>query len=90
MLSIFMLFSGFISFVSNKRHVLLALFSLEYVVLLNVYGFCNICTFSDSLGYLLLIYLVFAVSEGVLGLTVLAFMVRMHGNDYVSSLSPLW
>nr|UWI72002.1 NADH dehydrogenase subunit 4L [Neuroctenus yunnanensis] len=85
-----MIISAMIAFVSNKRHVLLALLSLEYAVLLHIYGFSCLSSIDASLSYLLLIYLTFAVGEAALGLSVLTFMIRSHGNDYVSSIFPLW
>jgi NADH:ubiquinone oxidoreductase subunit K len=36
-------------------------------------------------GYLSLIFLVFAVSEGALGLSVLVVLARRHGRDYFKS-----
>uniref|UniRef100_UPI0031F426F6 NADH dehydrogenase subunit 4L n=1 Tax=Yangiella montana TaxID=3141511 RepID=UPI0031F426F6 len=90
MINIIMMVSAMVSFVSNKRHILLALISLEYAVLLHIYGFSCLSSMDASLSYLLLIYMTFAVGEGVLGLSVLTHMIRMHGNDYVSSIFPLW
>nr|YP_010354980.1 NADH dehydrogenase subunit 4L [Brachyrhynchus triangulus]UOG86759.1 NADH dehydrogenase subunit 4L [Brachyrhynchus triangulus]UPL65814.1 NADH dehydrogenase subunit 4L [Brachyrhynchus triangulus] len=90
MLNIIMLTGGLMSFGFNMRHVLLSLLSLEYLVLLHVYGFSLISFMDGSFSYLLLIFLTFAVSEGVLGLSVLVLMMRGHGNDLMSSMSPLW
>nr|YP_002735053.1 NADH dehydrogenase subunit 4L [Neuroctenus parus]ABZ02069.1 NADH dehydrogenase subunit 4L [Neuroctenus parus] len=89
-INIVMMLGAMVAFVSNKRHVLLALLSLEYAVLLHMYGFSCLSSIDGSLSYLLLIYMTFAVGESVLGLSVLTFMVRSYGNDYVSSIFPLW
>nr|WME17543.1 NADH dehydrogenase subunit 4L [Scelimena sp. 1 XDL-2023a] len=83
--SLFIFLSGFFVFVSARKHLLLLLLSLEYMVLgifyyvflyLNVYG---------SMDSFLVIYLVFSVCEGALGLSVLVKMIRFCGNDYVCS-----
>nr|QPK42056.1 NADH dehydrogenase subunit 4L [Falconius longicornis] len=78
-------FSGMYVYTFSRKHLLLVLLSLEYMVLsvfflvfllLSSYGF------SDSF---LVIFLVFSVCEGALGLSVLVSMIRFHGNDYVLS-----
>nr|QDA23188.1 NADH dehydrogenase subunit 4L [Systolederus spicupennis] len=77
-------FSGFYVFLSVRKHLLLILLSLEYMVLslffliyfvFSLYGLMNF----------LIIYLVFSVCEGVLGLAILVSMIRFSGNDYVFS-----
>nr|UPL65412.1 NADH dehydrogenase subunit 4L [Dinomachus sikhimensis] len=85
----FMFMSGLFVFVSNRKHLLICLFSLEFLVIslfflmllfLLKYGFES---------YFLVIFLVFSVCEGALGLGVLVNMVRSHGNDYLSSINIL-
>nr|UPI55295.1 NADH dehydrogenase subunit 4L [Mezira sp.] len=90
MLSMLMLISSLVAFVLNKRHVLLALIALEYAVLLQVYCITCLGTQNDFICYIMIIYLAFAVGEGALGLAIIAYMTRNHGNDYVSSIFPLW
>nr|UPL65594.1 NADH dehydrogenase subunit 4L [Leptocoris augur] len=89
MLILFMFFSGILTFSLARKHMLMTLFSLEFLVLvLFLYLFFFLIHFGFEL-FMLLIYLVFAVCEGALGLGVLVNMVRSHGNDLLSSMSTL-
>nr|YP_010994992.1 NADH dehydrogenase subunit 4L [Homoeocerus dilatatus]WOZ14000.1 NADH dehydrogenase subunit 4L [Homoeocerus dilatatus] len=86
---IFMFFSGVIVFSSTRKHLLLTLFSLEFLVLVI---FLTLFMFLLNFGfelYFILIFLSFSVCEGALGLGVLVNMIRSHGNDLLSSLSVL-
>nr|UPL65685.1 NADH dehydrogenase subunit 4L [Homoeocerus unipunctatus] len=86
---IFMFFSGVVVFSSTRNHLLLTLFSLEYLVLVIFLSlFMFLLVFGFEL-YFLLIFLIFSVCEGALGLGVLVNMIRSHGNDLLSSLSVL-
>nr|YP_009526704.1 NADH dehydrogenase subunit 4L [Cacoplistes rogenhoferi]AXY63907.1 NADH dehydrogenase subunit 4L [Cacoplistes rogenhoferi] len=78
-------FSGIWLFCSKRKHLLLVLLSLEYMVLW-IFGML-VCYFSsiDYGLYFTMIYLVFSVCEGALGLGILVKMVRCYGNDYFQS-----
>nr|YP_009492413.1 NADH dehydrogenase subunit 4L [Lygus pratensis]AHN95682.1 NADH dehydrogenase subunit 4L [Lygus rugulipennis]AWI69715.1 NADH dehydrogenase subunit 4L [Lygus pratensis] len=82
----FMFVSGLIVFCSMRKHMLLTLLSLEYIVLC-VYIFMIIFVL-DFLGdmYLILVFLTFSVCEGVLGLSILVTIIRSYGNDQVTTL----
>uniref|UniRef100_A0AAU7YRJ3 NADH-ubiquinone oxidoreductase chain 4L n=1 Tax=Rhopalus kerzhneri TaxID=3151525 RepID=A0AAU7YRJ3_9HEMI len=85
----FMFFSGIFVFSSVHKHLLLTLFSLEYLVLvLFLFLFIFLIYYGFEM-YFILFFLVFTVCEGALGLGVLVNMVRSHGNDLLSSLSIL-
>nr|UPL65968.1 NADH dehydrogenase subunit 4L [Hyalopeplus sp.] len=86
----FMFFSGLLVFCSMRKHLLLTLLSLEYLVLFIYLLF--ILFFMNYLGnmYLIMIFLTFSVCEGVLGLSILVSMIRSYGNDQVNSLFILW
>nr|YP_002995750.1 NADH dehydrogenase subunit 4L [Stictopleurus subviridis]YP_010316738.1 NADH dehydrogenase subunit 4L [Liorhyssus hyalinus]ACF04101.1 NADH dehydrogenase subunit 4L [Stictopleurus subviridis]UMY76360.1 NADH dehydrogenase subunit 4L [Liorhyssus hyalinus]URN72954.1 NADH dehydrogenase subunit 4L [Liorhyssus hyalinus] len=86
---IFMFFSGVVVFASTRKHLLLTLFSLEYLVLVLFLSLFIFLTYFGYELYFILIFLVFTVCEGALGLGVLVSMVRSHGNDLLSSLSTL-
>nr|QIV24545.1 NADH dehydrogenase subunit 4L [Olethrius laevipennis] len=88
--SIIMFFSGLVVFASKRKHLLLMLLSLEFVVLslyLNLYfylvGYSHEYFFS-------MIYITMSVCEGALGLAILVSMIRMCGNDFVLNFSSLW
>nr|UPL65451.1 NADH dehydrogenase subunit 4L [Geocoris pallidipennis] len=85
----FMFISGLIVFSSSRKHLLISLFSLEYMVMvLFILFFIYLMYFGFEL-YYSLIFLVFTVCEGALGLGVLVNLIRSHGNDLLSSLSVL-
>lgn len=82
----FIFFSGLFVFCSIRKHLLLTLLSLEYLVLC-VYIFIIIfCIRFLGNIYLILIFLTFSVCEGVLGLSILVSIIRRYGNDHINSL----
>nr|YP_009040492.1 NADH dehydrogenase subunit 4L [Peirates arcuatus]AHF21753.1 NADH dehydrogenase subunit 4L [Peirates arcuatus] len=85
----FMFFSGLFTFCSMRSHLLLTLLSLEFLSMcLYLIMFSFLFSYSFSY-YFLLVYLVFVVCEGALGLGILVSMIRSHGNDHISGLSIL-
>nr|APX39309.1 NADH dehydrogenase subunit 4L [Chaetocnema hortensis] len=81
---------GTLSFILNRKHLLLMLLSLEFITVslyLNMYVYMNMMNYEY---FFLMIFLVMSVCEGVLGLSLLILMVRMHGNDYLLTFSSLW
>nr|YP_009429426.1 NADH dehydrogenase subunit 4L [Xenograpsus ngatama]ASW34555.1 NADH dehydrogenase subunit 4L [Xenograpsus ngatama] len=85
----FMIFSGLWSFVSYHKHLLNTLLSLEFMML-GIFWLMSV----QSLGigseiYLGLFFLTLVVCEGVLGLSLLIYIVRSHGNDYFKSFNVL-
>lgn len=81
-LSSILLIIGLFTFISNRKHLLSILLSLEYIVLSLFYLlfiFLNIYNYEN---FFLLIFLVFSVCEGALGLSILVSIIRTHGNDY--------
>nr|AVJ52557.1 NADH dehydrogenase subunit 4L [Tetrarthria variegata] len=80
---------GIITFCSSRNHLLLTLLSLEYLVLSVFYMMITIMMMYGYELYFSLIFLVFSVCEGALGLSVLVKMVRNQGNDYLLSMSVL-
>lgn len=82
---IFIFFSSCLVFISNRKHLLITLLSLEYIILslfilLFIYLILNIIEI-----YLLIVFLVFNVCEGALGLSILVAIIRTHGNNYFQS-----
>lgn len=78
-------FCGIWSFSSSRKHLLVTLLSLEFIVLvlyLSVYFY--LCGLNYSL-FFVVYFLVFSVCEGSLGLSILVSMIRSHGNDYFRS-----
>uniref|UniRef100_A0AB39A5Z3 NADH-ubiquinone oxidoreductase chain 4L n=1 Tax=Senometopia mimoexcisa TaxID=3235071 RepID=A0AB39A5Z3_9MUSC len=88
-LSVILYFMGVFSFVSNRKHLLSMLLSLEYVVLslfLLLFIYLNTMMFEN---FFSMMFLVFSVCEGALGLSILVSMIRTHGNDYFQSFNIL-
>nr|UEK75823.1 NADH dehydrogenase subunit 4L [Coptotettix longtanensis] len=80
-------FSGLYVFSSFRKHLLFMLLGLECMVLsLFYYIFLWLSCF-DYVDYFLIIFLIFSVCEGALGLSVLVSLIRSCGNDYVFSSS---
>nr|YP_009738149.1 NADH dehydrogenase subunit 4L [Cephalopina titillator]QIB71455.1 NADH dehydrogenase subunit 4L [Cephalopina titillator] len=82
-------FFGVFSFVLNRKHLLSMLLSLEFVVLilfLLLFMYLNLMNYEL---YFSMMYLIFSVCEGALGLSILVSSIRTHGNDYFQSFSML-
>uniref|UniRef100_UPI0030FE51F2 NADH dehydrogenase subunit 4L n=1 Tax=Erynnis pelias TaxID=2663706 RepID=UPI0030FE51F2 len=80
---------GNMIFVSKHKHLLIMLLSLEYIVLSMFMLLVLYLSFIDFDMYLLMVFLVFSVCEGALGISILVSMIRTHGNDYFQSFSLL-
>nr|ASM82744.1 NADH dehydrogenase subunit 4L [Hapalopeza occipitalis] len=89
MMFCFMFFCGLWVFCSKRKHLLVTLLSLEFIVLvLFILMYYYIVMMMGEL-YLSMFFLSFAVCEGALGLSILVSMIRTHGNDFMNSLSLL-
>nr|AXS65157.1 NADH dehydrogenase subunit 4L [Coleoptera sp. 8 KM-2017] len=89
-LGFFMFLSGLISFSLKRKHLLLMLLSLEFVVLAVFFLMFFYLSFLGFDYFFSMIFLTFSVCEGVLGLSILVSLIRSHGNDYFNSFSVLW
>nr|YP_010895232.1 NADH dehydrogenase subunit 4L [Orthoprosopa grisea]WJW73771.1 NADH dehydrogenase subunit 4L [Orthoprosopa grisea] len=88
-LPIFLLMMGVFSFISNRKHLLLMLLSLEYIVLILFYLLFMYLNMMSYESYFSMIFMTFSVCEGVLGLSILVAMIRTYGNDYFQSFNML-
>ena len=76
-------------FISNRKHLLITLLRLEYIILsLFLLLFINLSVNSMEI-YFLIVFLVFRVCGGVLGLSILVSIIRTHGNNYFQSFNSL-
>lgn len=82
-------FIGNIIFVSKQKHLLIVLLSLEFIVLRIFFFLLIILNFYFYDAYMLIVFLVFSVCEGALGLSILVSIIRTHGNDYFQSFNLL-
>lgn len=77
----FIFLTGIVVYGNWRKHLLISLLSLEYIVL----GIFLLFHYSIQ-GYYLILrmgYLTFTACEGALGLTILVIMSRTHGGDYL-------
>nr|ALO70677.1 NADH deshydrogenase subunit 4L [Lucifotychus sp. 1 EF-2015] len=88
--SLVVLICSFIVFVLNRKHLLLLLLSLEFIVLSLYFNIYMLLLYFDYEFYILMIFLVMSICEGVLGLAILISLIRTHGNDYIKTFSLLW
>nr|YP_010569049.1 NADH dehydrogenase subunit 4L [Fannia canicularis]UEV87291.1 NADH dehydrogenase subunit 4L [Fannia canicularis]UZC78839.1 NADH dehydrogenase subunit 4L [Fannia canicularis] len=80
---------GLFTFVSNRKHLLSMLLSLEYIVLslfLLLFIYLNLLNYEN---FFCMMFLTFSVCEGAMGLSILVSMIRTHGNDYFQSFNML-
>lgn len=88
--SIFLRISGILVFALRRKHLLVILLSLEFII---VSLYFNILIYLSELSYeyfFSIIFLTIRVCEGALGLSILVLIIRAHGNDYVLTFSSLW
>nr|AXY66787.1 NADH dehydrogenase subunit 4L [Lymantria monacha] len=82
---LFMFFIGKLIFVLKHKHLLVVLLSLEFIVLGIFFFMLVVLSYIEYDLYLLMVFLVFSVCEGALGLSILISMIRTHGSDYFQS-----
>nr|QPA36193.1 NADH dehydrogenase subunit 4L [Desmopachria sp. RRMO-2020]QPA36206.1 NADH dehydrogenase subunit 4L [Desmopachria sp. RRMO-2020]QPA36219.1 NADH dehydrogenase subunit 4L [Desmopachria sp. RRMO-2020]QPA36232.1 NADH dehydrogenase subunit 4L [Desmopachria sp. RRMO-2020] len=87
MFFMFMFISGLFVFSLKRKHLLLMLLSMEFMILsLYMLLFINLSLYSGEY-YLSMMFLVFCVCESVLGLSILVSLIRTHGNDFLMSMN---
>nr|AII02553.1 NADH dehydrogenase subunit 4L [Urodus decens] len=86
---IMMYLVGNLIFILKHKHLLIILLSLEFIVL-SIFFFLQLMLMMiNNELYMLMVFLVFSVCEGALGLSILVSLIRTHGNDYFQSLNLL-
>nr|WEL32839.1 NADH dehydrogenase subunit 4L [Ptygomastax nihilsulcus] len=86
-ISLFTFLSGVYVFSSKRKHLMLVLLSLEYIIVSLFLMIILYLLFFNNELYFIIIFMVMSVCEGVLGLSILVSMIRSHGNDYFNSFS---
>lgn len=80
---------GNLIFVLKHKHLLIVLLRLEFIVL-RIFFFILIFLRRIEFDiYILMVFLVFSVCEGALGLSILVSIIRTHGNDYFQGFNIL-
>nr|YP_010704182.1 NADH dehydrogenase subunit 4L [Julodis variolaris]WCO87688.1 NADH dehydrogenase subunit 4L [Julodis variolaris] len=87
---VIMYFIGLSVFCSKRKHLLLMLLSLEFIVLSLYYLMMLHLSFYNYEYFFSMIFLTMSVCESALGLSILVSMIRTHGNDYFQSFNVLW
>lgn len=80
-----LVFRGLLTLVSNRKHVLNMLLSLEFIVLGLIWSIILFLVLFNSY-YVLIYFFVFAVCEGALGLSLVVILIRTYGNDLLLNL----
>nr|YP_010883368.1 NADH dehydrogenase subunit 4L [Rhingia binotata]WIF29694.1 NADH dehydrogenase subunit 4L [Rhingia binotata] len=88
-LPFFLMMMGVLIFISNRKHLLSMLLSLEYIVLSLFYMLFIYLNMLNYENYFSMVFMTFSVCEGVLGLSILVSMIRNYGNDYFQSFNIL-
>nr|YP_010583022.1 NADH dehydrogenase subunit 4L [Zorka agnesae]UGN61468.1 NADH dehydrogenase subunit 4L [Zorka agnesae] len=89
LLCIYMFFMSMICLILIRKHILLCLISLEFLVLSLLMLMLIICLMYSYSMYFYVVMMTFYVCEGVLGLSVLVYMIRCYGNDFLTTMF-LW
>nr|YP_010290252.1 NADH dehydrogenase subunit 4L [Bunaea alcinoe]ULO26032.1 NADH dehydrogenase subunit 4L [Bunaea alcinoe] len=89
MIIFIMFIIGNLIFISKNKHLLIILLSLEFIALSIFFFLLMLLSFMEYDMYMLMIFLVFIVCEGALGLSILVSMIRTYGNDYFQSFNLL-
>nr|YP_009707851.1 NADH dehydrogenase subunit 4L [Harpalus sinicus]QEU52722.1 NADH dehydrogenase subunit 4L [Harpalus sinicus] len=89
LLFIFMFFIGMVVFSSKRKHLLLMLLSLEFIILSFYMLMFIYLSMFDYEYYFSMMFLTFCVCESVLGLSILVSLIRTHGNDFFFSMNML-
>nr|YP_010417401.1 NADH dehydrogenase subunit 4L [Oxyodes scrobiculata]USF12099.1 NADH dehydrogenase subunit 4L [Oxyodes scrobiculata] len=89
MLFLIMFIIGNMIFVLKHKHLLIVLLSLEFIVLSIFFFMLIFLNYIDYDLYMLMVFLVFSVCEGALGLSILVSLIRTHGNDYFQGFNLL-
>lgn len=83
-------FAGLISFCLKRKHLLLILLRLEFVILGLYFSIFIYLSYFGFEYFFRIIFLSIRVCEGALGLSILVSLIRTHGNDYFQSFNLLW
>nr|YP_010996501.1 NADH dehydrogenase subunit 4L [Sophonia microstaina]WPC85243.1 NADH dehydrogenase subunit 4L [Sophonia microstaina] len=83
---LYIFFMSLISLVFIRKHLFLCLISLEFIVLSLLLLILMYCMMFEYSFYMFVLFMTFYVCEGVLGLSVLVYMIRCYGNDFLNSM----
>nr|YP_010736932.1 NADH dehydrogenase subunit 4L [Busonia albilateralis]WEP24819.1 NADH dehydrogenase subunit 4L [Busonia albilateralis] len=82
----YMFLFSLISLVLIRKHILLCLLSIEFIIISMLFMMMIYCVMFMYNMYIYMMFMILFVCEGVLGLSVLVCMIRSHGNDFANSM----
>ncbi len=89
-ISIIIFSIGCLRFCLNRKHLLIILLRLEFIIL-SLFFILFIYLSSIKIEfYFSIIFITIRVCEGALGLSILVSIIRTHGNDYFQNFNVLW
>nr|YP_009720755.1 NADH dehydrogenase subunit 4L [Athalia icar]QGL07073.1 NADH dehydrogenase subunit 4L [Athalia icar] len=80
---------GLMSISLNRNHLFLILLCLEFIVLILFISMIFYLNFFENEMFFSMFFLIFSVCEGVLGISNLILLIRVHGNDFFCVLNIL-
>lgn len=86
----FIYLSGVLYFSFKRKHLLLILLSLEFIIISLFLGLSLYFYNFSYEEFFLIIFLTFRVCERALGLSILVRLIRVYGNDYFRTFNLLW
>lgn len=86
---LYLFFIGIVSFILMRKHLLSILLRLEFIVLSLFFILVFLLSIFNFELYFRIMFLVFRVCEGALGVSIIVSIIRTHGNDYFNSFSIL-
>ncbi|RZC42878.1 Oxidored q2 domain containing protein [Asbolus verrucosus] len=84
-----MFLRGLFVFRMKRKHLLLMLVRLEFIVLSIYFLLFIYLRFFNNESFFSMIFLTFSVCEGALGLSLLVLLIQTHGNNYFQSFNLL-
>nr|YP_010128470.1 NADH dehydrogenase subunit 4L [Aleyrodes shizuokensis]QPO06180.1 NADH dehydrogenase subunit 4L [Aleyrodes shizuokensis] len=72
-----------------KNHIINNLIIIEYLIILTILIMFNMLMIMKMENFLILYLLITAISESIIGLSMLISMIRTHSNDFMKSLSVM-
>nr|AWX90518.1 NADH dehydrogenase subunit 4L [Octopus variabilis]AWX90531.1 NADH dehydrogenase subunit 4L [Octopus variabilis]AWX90557.1 NADH dehydrogenase subunit 4L [Octopus variabilis]AWX90635.1 NADH dehydrogenase subunit 4L [Octopus variabilis] len=87
LIGVYMYMCGLFVLMFQWKHILNIMLSFEVLTLSVIFMFFFSWVVMKLNLYLVMILMVFSVCEATLGLALLVSFIRLHGNDYVSSMS---
>nr|WMC21022.1 NADH dehydrogenase subunit 4L [Ancistrocheirus sp. 2 FFA-2023] len=87
MMGIFVYVIGLLVLLFQWKHILNILLSFEILMLGIIFSFLLTWGLFSNDYSIVMVIVVFGVCEASLGLSLLVSLIRVHGNDYVSSLT---